>query len=112
LRSDLPWNRARISLLMVLKLPLLSVTIATAAWMAVHGVANVFALVGGLGMAPAMIVLKTAGAALLTALPEQPASAGWLAEIAARARQPKPARPRPAGVPAKHGRPAALPAAD
>src|SRR5437773_1591208 len=94
LRPNLPWNRARVSLLMVLKLPLVSVIIAAAAWMAVHGIANVFALVGGLGMAPAMIVLKTAGAALLTVLPEQPAF-GWLAESrlrALRALQPKPAR--------------------
>src|SRR5436190_1579122 len=87
LRPDLPWNRARVSLLMVLKLPLVSVIIAAAAWMAVHGIANVFALVGGLGMAPAMIVLKTAGAALLTVLPEQPASAGWLAASTLRRRR-------------------------
>src|SRR5205823_5290820 len=91
LRPELPWNRARVSLLMVLKLPLLSVIVAAAAWMAVHGIANVFALVGGLGMAPAVIFLKTAGAALITVLPEQPASAGWLAESRLRALQPKPA---------------------
>lgn len=98
LRPDLPWNRARMSVLMMLKLPFLTVIIAGAAWMAVHGIANVFALVGGLAMAPAVIFLKTAGAGLLTVLPEQPAAAGWLAEIRARAQQPKPApQPHPAG---------------
>src|SRR5437899_12366104 len=80
LRPELPWNRARISLLMVLKLPLLTVIVAGAAWLSVHGIANVFALVGGLALAPAVIFLKTAGAALVTALPAQPAPAQWMAE--------------------------------
>ena len=102
LRPELPWNRARVSLLMVLKLPLLTVILAGAAWLSVHGIANVFALVGGLALAPAVIFLKTAGAGLLTALPDQPTPVGWMAEIAARAQRPKPAR-QPLTQPAPGG---------
>jgi hypothetical protein len=98
LRPDLPWNRARVGLLMVLKLPFLTLIVALAAWMSVNGIANVFALVGGLALAPTVIFLKTASVGLLSVLPEAP-GAGWIAEMAERASQPRPAprsrRPQP-----------------
>jgi hypothetical protein len=102
LRPDLPWNRARVGLLMVLKLPFLTMVVALGAWMSVHGIANVFALVGGLALAPTVIFLKTASVGLLNVLPEVP-SAGWIAEMAARASQPSPARRPQLPQPAKAG---------
>jgi hypothetical protein len=93
LRPELPWNRARVSLLMVLKLPFLTVILAGAAWMSVHGVANVFALVGGLGLAPAVIFLKTAGAGLLNVLPSLPVPTARTAKSGARPPRPGTARP-------------------
>jgi hypothetical protein len=116
LHPGMSLNRARISMLMVLKLPVLALVLSGAAWLVTHHLANVFALVGGLALTQAVIVLKTVGASLVAAVSPEPR-----ATEAARARRTKttPAhreRPtagaRPAGVPAKHGPAVVLPAAD
>jgi hypothetical protein len=66
--------------LMVLKLPLLSIALAGAAWMVVQQIANPFALVGGVALVQAVIFLKAVGASLVSALPAEPArvSAPWM----------------------------------
>jgi hypothetical protein len=75
-------NQRQVVALMVLKLPVLSVVLAGAAWLAVQHLANAFALVGGVALVHAVIVLKAVGALLVSALPAEPArvrvSAPWM----------------------------------
>jgi hypothetical protein len=79
-RPGVRWKQRQVAALMVLKLPVLSVALAGAAWLTVQHLANAFALVGGLALVHAVIVLKAVGSVLVSALPEQPAhvSAAWM----------------------------------
>ncbi len=79
-RPGVRWKRRQVAALMVLNLPVLSVVLAGAAWLTVQHLANAFALVGGLALVHAVIVLKALGSVLVSALPEQPAhlSAAWM----------------------------------
>ena len=118
LRPERHLKRARVAMLMVLKLPVLGLVLSGAAWLAAHQVANVFALVGGVALVQTVIFLKTVGAALVAALSPEPVPAQHVIEAVARARRsgaaPVPAhreraaaRARPAGAPAQQGLPAA-----
>jgi len=123
LRPERHLNRARVAMLMVLKLPVLGLVLSGAAWLAAHQVANVFALVGGVALVQSVIFLKTMGAALVAALSPEPVSAQRVTEAVARARRsgaaPVPAhweraagRAGRAGARSQQGRTAALPAGD
>jgi hypothetical protein len=105
-RPGVRLNPKWVTALMVLKLPLLSVVLAGAAWLAVHHLANPFALVGGLALVQAVIFLKAVGSLLVSALPAPAVTVSpawmraepWL-NAAARARM----RPTGAAYPASSG---------
>jgi hypothetical protein len=79
-RPGVRLNPKWVTALMVLKLPLLSIVLAGAAWLSVHHLANPFALVGGLALVQAVIFLKAVGSLLVSALPAPAAtvSTSWM----------------------------------
>lgn len=79
-RPGVRLNPKWVTALMVLKLPLLSIVLAGAAWLAVHHLADPFALVGGLALVQAVIFLKAVGSLLVSAFPAEPARAAapWM----------------------------------
>ncbi len=83
------------ALLFNLKLPLLTVALGAAVWAAMTGIANIFALVGGIVLVQAVIVLKAVGAWMLSAQTVRERQ-----QAAARAKVvPKPVRTAPASRP-------------
>lgn len=79
-RPGVRLNPKWVTALLVLKLPLLSVVLAGGAWLAVHHLANPFALAGGLALAQAVMFLKAVGSLLVSAFPAEPARAAapWM----------------------------------
>lgn len=66
LRPGVVTKPNQVAVLLNLKLPLLTVLLGGAVWASVIGVANIFALVGGIVLVQAVIVLKAVGAWLVT----------------------------------------------
>jgi hypothetical protein len=58
--------------LCLVKLPMLTVVLAGAAWAVMSGRANVFALVGGVALVQAVIFLKAVSGLLVASLPPLP----------------------------------------
>jgi hypothetical protein len=65
----MPTRARHFTLLFLLKLPLLTVVMAGAVWVVMIGLANVFALVGGVALVHGVILLKALGNLVVAALP-------------------------------------------
>jgi hypothetical protein len=72
LRPEDPLGGVRLAVVQILKLPVLGVILYGAVWLAVHQIANVFALVGGVALVSGVIFVKAAELLLVTLLPPAP----------------------------------------
>jgi hypothetical protein len=90
LRPGVVTRPNQVAVLLNLKLPLLTVLLAGAVWASMIGVANIFALVGGIVLVQGVIVLKAVGAWLLTIMPPVPAFQPVEPAERAPASRPKP----------------------
>jgi hypothetical protein len=96
LRPGVVTRPNQVAVLLNLKLPLLTVLLAGAVWASMVGVANIFALVGGIVLVQGVIVLKAVGAWLLTIMP--PAAVPTVQPVKPTERAPA-SRPKPLPVP-------------
>ncbi len=87
----------KIALLLNLKLPMLTLVLAGAVWAAVSGAASLLALVGGITLVPAVIVLKAVGAWLVSVMPSAPSRARGARPVVVAFQTPqRPVAPRSA----------------
>jgi len=71
-RPDVQIQARWFRVLCLVKLPVLTIVMAGAAWAVMSGRANVFALVGGVALVHAVIFLKTVSGLLVASLPPLP----------------------------------------